>query len=1134
MIRSILVVVAVCMTSGFLSAQSKGDAYFQEGKNWLDKGNNEKAIKAFQSARAEHLKTQNYYRYYIATDAIAIMYQTLNNGQAAEQIVNETMANIPGTTFEQLELHAKLKDNLGYTYLTVTGEPEKAIDAYSQAITFYERAGKGGTKSAALELINRSIAYQELSQFQLSVNDVLKAIAIHEKEGDTPPDELSSNYYTLGFAYTQLQEFDKALTALQKGNELIQSLPKSENLALFYAAIGDCYSAQNKNQLALRNYESGKAVMEELYGKDADHYCAMLTLIGDAHKKMGDWERALLTYQEVLTIYQKIPPSKLENIIPLMMSVSNTMRGLGRTDQAITVDEQAMLFATTAFGKNSQQEAEMYYHLGVVAYNRGEYDKSLAYNFKAQSILDATGYVKDGYYGGILEAIGMAYQELRTIDQSLIYKQQAKELYQQLFGVNHAYVAAALGNIGLTYEVDGNYDQALDYLNQSIVLLSKDKELNKTELGIAFIDLGRVYLLKNNPKEAVVYLEKARTTFDGETKNRNKAKVYNELGAAYFLLHELNQSMACFQKAVTANVVDFEEVNPDVIPSQPVYLDYYQLVTSCISKADVYRVKGDKISLLKGLAQLEAADQLLKQTVVDFNNPVDRLALSRLNTFYTEVGLQLVDQLYRLTKEETYIEKAFYFSERSKANQLFSDIQVSKAVALARVPKALLARRSDLVIQLNTLHQQIASATSEQNQPLVVKLRAQELDLTREYESVLAKMNEASPRLGLVNRKMVLPTWKEVSKTLDAKTVFVSYSMVDSAKYILIGSQSKLVLKKIDAKVNLDRLIRGYMNQIKTQQDLYHQTAEKLTGILWTPVEEALLTLGLPSPDKIIIVPEGPLHYLPFETLGKDHFLIEKYALYYSFSGALLVDAGKQGQPAKPSFIAMAPVFEDKETNFVNTSCERFVEYAKKTDNTSRAFSLNGEYITPLPGTRTEVEAINQVHLSIGSVTRSFIEETANEEHIKKGELEHFDYIHLATHGFVNSQYPELSGLLLAQDANSPEDGILYSGEILGLKLNAQLVTLSACETALGKKVEGEGTRGLATAFLFAGARNVVASLWKVSDASTAELMIDFYTEMLTGKDKATALKLAKLKLIHSDHFSHPYYWSPFIQLGGN
>jgi CHAT domain-containing protein len=1130
----LLTVILIIFANLTWAQQSKGDTYFKEGNEWLDKGDNEKAINSFLAARKEHLKTQNYYRYFIATDALSIMYQELGDGLAAEKIISETMANIPTKVPEQMKLHAKLTSNLGYTYLVVLNEPEKAVDAYSNSITLYERAGLANTKSVALQLVNRALAYQQLARYQLSANDVLKAISIYENEKDIASEDLANNYYSLGVSYTQLQKFDQAIVSLQKGLALIQTTAKSETQASFYSALGDCYEAQNSHQLAIKNYEQAITIIEPLFGKDADHYCQTITLIGDAYKNMGDWEGALLVYQEILTIYQKAPPTKLETVIPLMLSISNTMRGLGMAAKAHEVDDQALLFVTTAFGKNSVQEAEIYKHLGAVAYNHGEDDKSLAYNFKALTILNAANYSKDGYYAEILETLGMAYVALGDSDLALKYKWQAKELYQAVYGENHSTVATMLGNLGLTYEATNQYEMALTYLNQSIALLSKDSESNRNDLGIAFIDVGRIYLKMNDPNKAIENLEKARLIFDSYSKNLSKAKVYNNLGGAYFMLTDFNRAMLNFQKAVVANVFNFEDINIDTSPPKPIYLNYYQLITSYLSKADVYRAKGDKASLLKGLAQLDAADQLIKQTGVDFSNTSDRLELAQLNAFFTEAGLQLVDKLFTITKEQTYLDKAFYFSERSKANELLTDIQLSKATSLARVPKAMLARRNDLLVRLNTLRQQIASATSEQNQALIGKLKTQEFDLTKEYELVQTQINEAAPKLALLSKKKVMPTWNDISKSLGAKTVLVSYSITDSAKYILIGHQSKLVLKRIDPKIDIDKLVRAYLNQLKFKEESYKQVSAKLTDILWTPVEEAIQTWGVLNAEKVIIVPEGPLNYLPFESLGNSTFLIEKYAIHYSFSAALLLDANKQPAKEKPSFIAMAPVFEDKETNFVNKSCERFVEYSKKADTTSRAFSLNGEYITPLPGTRSEVEAINLLHKSMGSVTKSFIEEAAHEARIKNGELESFDYIHLATHGFVNSQYQELSGLLLTQDAASAEDGILYSGEIVGLKLNAQLVTLSACETALGKKVEGEGTRGLATAFLFAGAKNVVASLWKVSDASTSELMIEFYTELLRGKDKATALKLAKLKLIKSEEYDHPYYWAPFVQIGGN
>ena len=144
----------------------------------------------------------------------------------------------------------------------------------------------------------------------------------------------------------------------------------------------------------------------------------------------------------------------------------------------------------------------------------------------------------------------------------------------------------------------------------------------------------------------------------------------------------------------------------------------------------------------------------------------------------------------------------------------------------------------------------------------------------------------------------------------------------------------------------------------------------------------------------------------------------------------------------------------------------------------------------------------------------------ANEAFLKSDTISKYRFIHIATHGFVNSFKPELSGILLAQDTssnllglNTPEDGILYSGEIYNLKLNADLVVLSACETGLGKMSEGEGVIGLTRALLYAGSKNIIVSLWQVSDESTNKLMVDFYNNILKEEKKRFACHLSKAKL---------------------
>jgi CHAT domain-containing protein len=149
--------------------------------------------------------------------------------------------------------------------------------------------------------------------------------------------------------------------------------------------------------------------------------------------------------------------------------------------------------------------------------------------------------------------------------------------------------------------------------------------------------------------------------------------------------------------------------------------------------------------------------------------------------------------------------------------------------------------------------------------------------------------------------------------------------------------------------------------------------------------------------------------------------------------------------------------------------------------------------------------------------------------------LAKYKVLHFATHGFVNSERPELSGLVLAQDTTGGEDGVLYSGEIYNLKLNADLVVLSACETGLGKIQKGEGIIGLTRALLYAGAKNMIVSLWQVADESTSDLMVDFYKNSLENKGQiaySEALRNAKLKMISEGRYAHPLYWSPFILIG--
>jgi CHAT domain-containing protein len=221
------------------------------------------------------------------------------------------------------------------------------------------------------------------------------------------------------------------------------------------------------------------------------------------------------------------------------------------------------------------------------------------------------------------------------------------------------------------------------------------------------------------------------------------------------------------------------------------------------------------------------------------------------------------------------------------------------------------------------------------------------------------------------------------------------------------------------------------------------------------------------------------------------------------------------------------PIYDLKAPLMAERSSSQSSSYPGQDFYADRGFNF-----TSLPYTRAEVDAISALYPK--GQRQVYLGAQAREEVVKAERLDQYRYLHFATHGLINEQIPSRSGIVLSLIGDSKEDGILQMREIMHLKLNADLVTLSACSTALGKLVDGEGMIGLTRAFIYAGADSVVVSLWNVNDSATAELMRDFYQNLKRGLPKDDALRQAKLKLLNSSQpaWRHPYFWAPFVLEG--
>ncbi len=325
----------------------------------------------------------------------------------------------------------------------------------------------------------------------------------------------------------------------------------------------------------------------------------------------------------------------------------------------------------------------------------------------------------------------------------------------------------------------------------------------------------------------------------------------------------------------------------------------------------------------------------------------------------------------------------------------------------------------------------------------------------------------------------------------------------------------------------LREAVRSFRNLLqKRDSDRSHLTsqASALYDLLIGPAEAQIA-----AAKRILVSADGPLHTLPFAALvRKGRYFVEWKPLHSILSATVYAELKRtrrtSADPAQSQLIAFGdpiypPLPKDRETAPAPT--------LEILTAVRRGLSLD-----PIPATRKEVESI----ASLYPRARIYLGAEATEERVKSVGSE-ARLLHFASHGLFNERFPLDSALALTippHPAEGQDNGLLQAWEILeSLRLDADLVTLSACDTALGKESGGEGLVGLTRAFQYAGARSVLASLWSISDISTGDLMKSFYGHLRTGQAKDEALHLAQIELIRSTKFSHPYHWAAF-QLSGD
>jgi CHAT domain-containing protein len=712
-----------------------------------------------------------------------------------------------------------------------------------------------------------------------------------------------------------------------------------------------------------------------------------------------------------------------------------------------------------------------------------------------------------------------AYQEALELDRKSLAIARTLE--------DHELQAWALWGLGLSDVSLGELERAVDEFGESLDLWRGLKDPSGESLTLQ--DLGFAYWLLGRGEQALDVNRQALAVARRLGNPQGEALALNNIGLAETDLGDPGSAVRTLEESVSLwRRIGSRHGEAIALRNLGHALARAGRVTEGLSREReslaAARAGGDRAgeaNALASLAQMEgmtgdldAAKGDIASALAIVESQRGGLAEARLRSSflsarqdYYATALEILLRLHERNPDAGHALEAFAISEHGRARALADGIAEARLDLSRELPPDMRQRERDLAAELERLQGALRAAPDRERAERELR-RAEE-----EWDGLIAEMRRRVPRYAALRFPAPISA-ADARALLDPETALVSYALSLDPPVAFVVTRSDLVTKRLPvSKEDLQERVEDYVGLIaKDPSGRWDALGGRLHEELVAPWR-AVLPAGI---RRIVIVPDGVLHSLPFEALGRPgtdrRLLVDDFAISYAPSATVLAEleaAPDAVPPGSTSVLALAdPPIAPQLLRSGSVEGERFD-------------------LSPLPDAAREAAAVarfgdRESELDVGA--------RASESRIKGRPLERFRILHFATHALLSRRAPSRSALLLAGEGG--HDGLLTAREIYRLNLRADLVGLSGCQTARGRILAGEGVQSLAQAFFHAGARSVVASLWDVSDRRTADLMAGFYAHLAQGETKAVALQSAKRDLLRRDPRLAPRYWASFVLIG--
>lgn len=738
---------------------------------------------------------------------------------------------------------------------------------------------------------------------------------------------------------------------------------------------------------------------------------------------------------------------------------------------------------------------------------------------------------------------------------------------------NQVYETRFLSDVGHIYYYFGEYNDALEYFN---LALAKCAELNRPNLkGDIHSRLGSLYQAVGDSSDAKYHYLTALQIYKQTRNHAGAMKTLNLIGELFIGFGAYEKALKLFEMALAMHhQYKLHPLMPQVnLGMAYCYLNLNDLEESAIFFHQVQQTAArfqEKSLLWKthlGQAQIFEKQEKYNAAMKEYELGIRIVEKQRLKIYFDAYRsgffakmLPLYEGYVKLLLEKdstdsSNVRKAFHFMERFRARsflEALSEIDIKNSTVSPDL--------DSLLTQKYFIEQKLFGTLSEidklplLNTPAVKSLRQRLFQERAKYETELYRHGTEIEKIYTKTRQPdyesnVVLTLEELQDALLSKDVVVlEYFLSDPHSFVWVISQKRFAIYKIPARSKIISQIRLFLASVsypeKRFSSLFEKPCSRLYDMLIAPIASAL------KPNqKLVIIPDGELAYLPFELLripgysaagsvgqtwtlsSEKKYLIEQYRILYAPSASVFINSNME---KNKKFKHASELLILGDSPFSQDSSQANPPASSIQQNYNRKSSLFWPVrrVKPLFYSREEVDNITQ--LFHPSQVKIMVGREASESNFKSiKNLKDYRQIHFATHGLINENNPQLSGLLLGlPDAQA--DGFLRIPEIYQLELRAKLVVLSGCQTGRGRLSRANGVESLARAFLAAGTASVIVSLWSVDDRSTSIFMKNFYRNLeIENLTISEALAMSKIDMLQSGEFQHPYYWAPFILISG-